>query len=120
MFNELDNLRNNGTTEQIKQEYEMLCGGYVGDELMEMNIAMYELAKTLPESIWNEYADHSTMKLLSKRINKNVNLFFVEKKEEECDLPIDFVTEWKTFMDKYGFDGRDQLFMSCPRYDDCP
>ena len=108
----------NGKTDEIKQDYESLCGGYIGDELMETNIAMYKLSRTLPESIWKEY-DYNTMKLLADRIKKNLTCLD-EKKEKECDLPIEFLRAWNTFMVKYGYDGQDQLFMSCPRYDDSP
>ena len=36
LFNELDYKYRNGKTEEIKEEYETLCGGYEGDELMEI------------------------------------------------------------------------------------
>ena len=55
LFNELDKQRRNGETEEIKKEYEALCGGYEGDELMEINIALYRLAQSVPETIWKEY-----------------------------------------------------------------
>ena len=117
-ISDLDEHRRNGKTDEIKQDYEALCGGYIGDELMETNIAMYKLSRTLPESIWKEY-EYNTMKLLAHRIKKNLTCLD-EKKEKECDLPIEFLRAWNTFMIKYGYDGQDQLFMSCPRYDDSP
>ena len=57
-FGKLDKGRREGKTKEIRDEYETLCGGYEGDPLMEENIAMYKLARSLPESIWSEY-DHS-------------------------------------------------------------
>jgi hypothetical protein len=118
-ISDLDEHRRNGSSEEIKQDYESLCGGYIGDELMETNIAMYKLSRTLPESIWMEY-EHNTMKKLADRIKKNNILLLDGKKGKECDLPIEFLNSWNAFMIKYGYDGQDQLFMSCPRYDDSP
>jgi pyruvate,water dikinase len=43
-----------------------------------------------------------------------------ERIREERDLPAEFLAEWKSFLDRYGFDGQDQLFLSCPRYRDSP
>lgn len=107
IFQNLDQQRRNGATEEIKQDYEALCGGFEGDELMEMNIELYRLAQTLPQSIWDEY-DHEDMKELAERI------------QDERDLPSEFLIEWKSFMRKYDFDGQDQMFISCPRYADKP
>lgn len=107
IFQNLDQQRRDGATEEIKQDYEALCGGFEGDELMEMNIELHRLAQTLPQSIWEEY-DHEDMKDLAERI------------QDERDLPGEFLTEWKSFMRKYGFDGQDQMFISCPRYADKP
>lgn len=82
--------------------------GFEGDELMEINIALYRLAQSLPKEIWKEYLGKDGMSALTERI------------QEERDLPSDFLNEWKAFMKKYGFDGQDQCFVSCPRYDDNP
>merc|ERR1712238_595364 len=103
---ELDEQRRNGLSDEIKTDYEALCGGYIGDELMEMNIAMYNLSRTLPESIWMEYTnDDLMMKQLAERIQKNLK---EDKKKEEgrtgnYDLPNAFLTSWKEFMTKYGY-----------------
>lgn len=81
---------------------------------METNIAMYKLSKLLSEEIWNEY-DHDDMKRLADRIRDNL-----DQNTMTSDLPNEFLTSWASFMEKYGFDGEDQLFISCPRYDDSP
>lgn len=107
-INDIDDRRRNGETEEIKEEYEALCGGYEGDELMEMNIALYQLAQSMPKEIWKEYFREDGMTALAERIR------------EERDLPASFLSEWKSFMKKYGFDGQDQLFIACPRYSDNP
>jgi len=106
--NKVDEERRNGKTEEIKEEYEALCGGYEGDELMEMNIALYRLAQSLPKAIWDEYKGENGTTALAERI------------QEERGLPVGFFDEWKSFMKKYGFDGQNQLFIGCPRYDDNP
>ena len=107
-FKELDEKRRNGETEEIKEEYEALLGGYEGDELMEMNIALYRLAQLMPETMWNEHSGQDGIAALTERI------------QAESDLPSDFLSAWKSFMDRYGFDGQDQLFIGCPRYQDSP
>jgi len=113
LFNELDKKRNDvKLSDEVRSEYEDLCQGYVGDPLMEINIAMYKLAKELPESVWNEYGHDDTTKLL-ERINDNL-------RGTKTDLPAGFLTRWKSFMEWYGYDGQDQLFLSCPRYRDSP
>lgn len=108
VFNEIDEKRRNGETEEIKKEYEAIGGGYEGDELMEINIALYNLAQSLPKEIWKKYAGENGMSTMVTRI------------KEERDLPAEFLNDWKSFMKKYDFDGQDQLFISCPRYSDCP
>ena len=104
---------------------------------------MYKLAQALPESIWNEY-DHHDMKKLADRINinnNNNNNFnnninnhqqqqqqngCCENKDTDTDmdtdllLPQEFLDLWNAFMEQYGYDGQDQMFISCPRYDDSP
>ncbi|KAL9178428.1 hypothetical protein ACHAXT_003758 [Thalassiosira profunda] len=112
LFRSLDKKRREGKTEQVRSEYDALCGGYEGDELMEMNIALYRLANTLSSSVWDQY-DHDQLHLLAERVQMNL-----EGTME--DLPSDFLSEWTTFMDRYGFDGDDQLFISPPRYSDNP
>ena len=52
LFNEIDQeRRRNGKTDEIKEQNEALCGGFEGDGLMEMNIALYRLARTFPIDI---------------------------------------------------------------------
>ena len=114
VIHELDQERTNGKTEEIRQDAEALCAGYEGDELMKINIAIYRLAQSLPESIWNEY-DHNSMKELLDRILANLNGDRTAK-----PLPAEFLELWTSFMTNYGFDGQDQLFISCPRYNDHP
>lgn len=111
LFAEVDKQRRNGATEEIKEEYNALCGGFEGDELMEMNIALYNLAGKMPHGIWKEYNNSGS---------KNNAEALVERIRDERDLPLEFVEGWKAFLDKYGFDGQDQMFVSCPRYQDSP
>ena len=112
--------RDEKLSKEIREEYEALCGGYVGDELMETNIEMYHLAKTLPLEVWNQY-DHESMKSLAIRIETNLaEMGKSSTNNSNIDLPIEFLESWKLFMHKFGYDGQDQLFMSCPRYDDSP
>lgn len=114
IFQELDKERKDQRlSEEIRSEYEGLCQGYVGDPLMEINIAMYELANALPESIWNRYG-HDDMAKLLERVQENLD------SDNITDLPSEFLVKWKSFMETYGYDGQDQLFVSCPRYRDSP
>jgi pyruvate,water dikinase len=108
LFNKLDEKRRNGKTKEIREEYEALCGGFEGDELMETNIALYRLAQCMPEELWKDYAGENGISALTERIL------------EERNLPAEFLNEWKSFMEKYGFDGQDQVFIACPRYSDNP
>ena len=112
MFNKIDKQRREGKTEAIRSEYDALCCGYVGDELMEMNIEMHRLAARLPESTWAQY-EHEDLRQLADRIHANLD-------GQVSDLPQEFLDEWKTFMGHFGFDGQDQLFISSPRYADSP
>ena len=112
VFKILDKKRRETTSEEERDEYDALCGGYEGDELMEMNIAMYQLANKLPSSIWAEY-DHDDLEELAVRIKSNIDGYM-------ADLPQEFLTEWKMFMQNFGYDGQDQLFISSPRYVDSP
>lgn len=114
LFKELDKQRREGKTEESREEYGALCSGYEGDELMEMNIEIYKLARLLPEAIWKEY-QHKDLNKLAGRIEKDL--------EEGCpdpELPAEFLKEWKSFMQRHGWDGQNQLFPSCPRYNDSP
>ena len=112
LFNELDKKRRLGKTEEIRSEHDALLAGYEGDELMEMNIEMYRLAQTLGDDIWKSYG-HDDLHELAARIQDNLN----GKKD---DLPRKFLNEWVIFMDRFSYDGQDQMFVSCPRYADSP
>lgn len=112
LVQELDKQRREGKTEEIRQEYDALCSGYEGDELMEVNIDMFRLARMLPVSIWNEY-DYDSFHQLAARIQENLG-------GTKSDLPLDFLDEWSRFLDKHGYDGQDQLFVSSARYIDSP
>jgi len=112
-FKKLDKERREGKTEEIRSEYGALCSGYVGDGLMEMNIDIHQLANHLPEKIWQEYP-HEELHKLASRIKDNL------EGESEPDLPMTFLEGWKTFMNRHGWDGQNQLFPSCPRYRDSP
>jgi pyruvate,water dikinase len=111
IFKELGKQYTNGETQQIRDDASAMMLGYIGDPLMEMNIAMYHLARELPENIWEEHED--TLPELAKRIHRNVI-------GAAGDLPAPFVASWKAFVDLHGYDGIDQLFVSSPRYHDNP
>ena len=111
VFNKLDKKRRNNKSE-LCAEYDALCGGYEGDELMKINIDIYSLANKLGANIWEQY-DHDEMYQLADRIQQNIDGTL-------SDLPDEFLTEWISFLDKHGYDGEDQLFISSPRYLDSP
>jgi len=112
IFKELNKQYMDGTApQQIRDEARAMMLGYTGDPLMEINIAMYHLARELPAEIWEEYGDK--LSELAKRIYRNI-VGAVD------DLPASFVTSWKAFMDEHGYDGTDQLFVSSPRYHEKP
>ena len=113
LFKELDKKRREGKTEEIRNEFDALCSGYEGDPLMQMNIDIYRLARMLPEDVWNEYP-HERLGELADRIQSNLNGKITQ------DLPEEFLDGWRSFMDRHGWDGLDQLFPSCPRYRDDP
>jgi len=108
LFLEINKERQNGKTEEIKQVNEALCGGFEGDGLMKMNTDLYILAHKFPMALWKDYNGEIGMTDLVERIRK------------KQDLPDDFLSEWKSFLDQYGYDGQDQLFVGCPRYVDRP
>mmetsp|Transcript_9735 Transcript_9735/g.21063 ORF Transcript_9735/g.21063 Transcript_9735/m.21063 type:complete len:552 (+) Transcript_9735:153-1808(+) len=112
VFKGLDKERREGKTEEARSEADALCGGYEGDELMQVNIDVYKLANKLEASIWDEY-DHAELHLLAKRIQGNLDGTL-------SDLPGEFLSEWTNFMGRHGWDGEDQLFISSPRYQDDP
>lgn len=112
-FNTLDKKRRDSSaSEQVRAEYDALCSGYDGDELMKINIDMYRLANKLDADIWKEYG-HDELQELAVRIQQNLD-------GTVSDLPNEFLTEWSSFMDQHGYDGVDQLFISSPRYQDKP
>jgi len=110
-FNTLDKKRRNDKS-QLSAEYDALCGGYEGDELMKINMDIYRLANKLDPTIWEQY-DHDDTHQLADRIQQNIN-------GNLSDLPEEFLAEWSSFLDKHGYDGEDQLFISSPRYQDSP
>lgn len=112
LFNRLDRMRRLGKTDAIRSEYDALCCGYEGDELMAMNVAMHQLALKLPASIWDEYG-HNDLYQLAARISDNAAGL-------KSDLPVEFIDAWNVFLEEFGFDGEDQLFISSPRYADAP
>ena len=112
VFNKMDKMRRKGKTDDIRSEYDALCGGYEGDGLMAMNVAIHRLALKLPASIWDEYS-HDELHWLATRICDNIA-------GVKSDLPVDFIAEWNIFLEHFGFDGEDQLFISSPRYADAP
>jgi hypothetical protein len=112
MFKELEKKTREGETEEIRNEYSALCGGYEGDGLMQMNIEIHRLANLLPAELWEEYP-HADLDKLAKRIQDNLD-------GAVADLPSQFLVEWRSFMERHGWDGQDQLFPSCPRYEDSP
>jgi len=122
-FNKLDEKRRDEKlSKEVREEYEALCGGYAGDELMEINIAMYKLAQKLPVDVLNQY-DHDSMKDLAIRIQNNLDMMKRNdnnQKVNSINIPVEFLESWTSFMKKFGYDGQDQLFMSCPRYNDSP
>ena len=111
--------RDESLSKEERDEYDHLLGGYIGDGIMEVNIAIYNLAQKLPIDVWDEY-DHKSLKDLATRIEMNLNPATKSKSGSDDDLPTEFLDSWVSFMDKFGFDGQDQLFMSCPRYQDSP
>ena len=111
-FKELDKQRRKGKTEHVRSEYDALSGGYEGDEIMEVNIAMYRLAHKLDSSVWQQYK-HEELDQLADRIQQNNDGVL-------SDLPPEFISEWNKFISEHGWDGEDQLFISSPRYQDKP
>lgn len=111
VWKELDEIRRNGKTQKEKDDADALLGGFEGDPLVEMNVAMYSLAQKLPSKVWEEYKDK--LSDLAGLIDKNI-------KGQSSALPAEFISSWKDFMDKYGFDGNDQIFVSSPRYHEQP
>lgn len=110
-FQKMDAQRRTGKSKKERDDADAMCGGFEGDDIMEMNMSMYDLANKLPVSIWNEYKD--CLGLLADRIQTNV-------KNKEHDLPHEFLEAWQAFMKRFGWDASDQMFVSAPRYKDTP
>merc|ERR1712084_206236 len=85
IFKELNKQLVGGKTQQIRDEASAMMLGYTGDPLMEMNVAMYRLARELPAKIWEEYDDK--LSELANRIYRNVV-------SAADDLPASFVASW--------------------------
>ena len=114
IFKELGKQHKHGASQQIRDDAAAMMLGYTGDPLMEMNIAMYHLARELPSDIWEEYKDK--LPELAERIQRNVRATASAVEE----LPASFIASWKSFIDEHGYDGTDQLFVSSPRYHENP
>ena len=111
LFKELDEVRRLGKTEKERQDAETLLGGFIEDPVIQMNCSMYNLARKLPTEVWAEYGDDLVG--LAQRIDRNV-------RGEIDDIPKAFVESWNEFMQEYGFDGVNQMFVSSPRYHEQP
>merc|ERR1712176_1031766 len=72
---------------------------------------MYNLARELPDSMWRTY--DQKLGELAVRIKANLD-------GKVSDLPQSFLKAWHSFMDRFGYDGSDQLFVSSARYVDSP
>lgn len=107
----LDADRTKGKTQQVREDAEAMLVGYTDDPLMQMNIAMFHLARALPVTVWDAHGD--SLQELADRIGRNVA-------GRADDLPESFVSSWKAFMEEHGYDGTDQLFVSSPRYHERP
>eukprot|EP00581_Thalassiosira_minuscula_P020085 CAMPEP_0183718270 /NCGR_PEP_ID=MMETSP0737-20130205/11576_1 /TAXON_ID=385413 /ORGANISM="Thalassiosira miniscula, Strain CCMP1093" /LENGTH=917 /DNA_ID=CAMNT_0025947801 /DNA_START=170 /DNA_END=2923 /DNA_ORIENTATION=+ len=111
-YKALDKRRLQEKTPESRKEYDALCSGFGGDELMEINIAVNELANKLGKDIWEQYS-HDNIDQLAERIENNTNGVL-------SDLPADFVSGWIEFLDNFGWDRDDQMFISSPSYRDDP
>jgi hypothetical protein len=112
LFKELDTARRTGKTETARADADALCGGYDEDELMQINIALYQLARKVPPGVWAEY--DGRLDALAARIETNLN------SQADPDLPRDFLDAYQAFMELYGNDGKDQMFVSSSRNCDNP
>mmetsp|Transcript_12532 Transcript_12532/g.29679 ORF Transcript_12532/g.29679 Transcript_12532/m.29679 type:complete len:91 (+) Transcript_12532:70-342(+) len=79
VFQEVNKQHCNGKTKEIQKDFEALCGGYKGDVMMELSIALHQLDSSLLKDAWK---DGSSAAALADRI------------AEEQDLPAEFLTEW--------------------------
>jgi len=111
IMKELNKQCRHGETQELRDDATAMMLGYTGDPLMEMNIAMYHLARELPAGIWEEYEDR--LPELAERIHQQVV-------DDTNDLPVGFIERWKAFINQHGYDGTDQLFVSSARYHDNP
>ncbi|KAL7549106.1 hypothetical protein ACHAWF_012374 [Thalassiosira exigua] len=111
-FKAVDKKRRTENTQEIREEYDALCSGFEGDELMEINIAVNQLANKLGSDIWQQYS-HENLDQLAERVEMNGSGLLM-------DLPSDFISAWREFLDTYGWDRDDQMFISSPSYRDDP
>lgn len=95
-YSAVDSKRVTAETEELREEYDSLCSGFEGDELMEINIAVNHLANKLDSHIWQQY-DHDNLAELAERVEMNLSGVL-------SDLPADFISEWTVFLEKYGWD----------------
>eukprot|EP00584_Thalassiosira_punctigera_P022476 CAMPEP_0172566150 /NCGR_PEP_ID=MMETSP1067-20121228/110817_1 /TAXON_ID=265564 ORGANISM="Thalassiosira punctigera, Strain Tpunct2005C2" /NCGR_SAMPLE_ID=MMETSP1067 /ASSEMBLY_ACC=CAM_ASM_000444 /LENGTH=178 /DNA_ID=CAMNT_0013357189 /DNA_START=27 /DNA_END=559 /DNA_ORIENTATION=+ len=111
-YKSVDKRRLDEKTQEGREEYDALCSGFEGDELMEINIAVNELANKLGEDVWQQY-NHDNLDQLAERIRMNASGVL-------SDLPANFVSGWVEFLENYGWDRDDQMFISSPSYRDDP
>ena len=84
IFKELGKQLKDRETQHIRDDAAAMMLGCTGDPLMEMNIAMYRLARELPAKVWEEY--DGKFSELAERIHRNV-----VGPAGEQDLPAAFV-----------------------------
>merc|ERR1719469_1582073 len=111
IFTKYDHLRRDATTEREKKDADDFLGGADGDPVHELNASMFKMARKLSNEVWAQY--DGKFEELAARVSRNVS-------GEVSDLPKDFIDAWVAFMEQWGWDGPDQLFMSSQRYQDAP
>jgi pyruvate,water dikinase len=100
---------NVGSKERL--EAETLLMGYPGNEVVEMGHCMFELAHALPSSYWKEY---------SGRLDELGEHIIANLEGAARDLPEDFLSMWRRFMEKWGCRGPNEVSVSSKRYGDTP
>ncbi|MCO7223355.1 PEP/pyruvate-binding domain-containing protein [Pleionea sp. CnH1-48] len=78
---------------------EKLLSGFTGNPVVEMGIAMYELAQQLNQD------DIQDLELLAERIKQR-------------NMTVEFLQAWDAFMSRYGMRGPSEMDQSNPRYQD--